>query len=93
MSHVYNGELILFHEGSQFGYGASVMFLPQRKFGLVLLGNNMNGIYAAANVLAYHLIDEELGVPPENRFDWVARYAEKPLFSLPCRYLSCRFSF
>jgi CubicO group peptidase (beta-lactamase class C family) len=93
MSHVYNGELILFHEGSQFGYGASVMFLPQRKFGLVLLGNNMNGINAAANVLAYHLIDEELGVPPENRFDWVARYAEKHLFSLPCRYLSCRFSF
>jgi CubicO group peptidase (beta-lactamase class C family) len=78
MSQVYHGEMILFHEGSQFGYGACVMFLPQRNFGLVLLGNNMNGINAAANVLAYHLIDEELGVPFDNRFDWVARYAKAP---------------
>lgn len=75
MSQAYKGEMILLHEGAQFGYGASVMLLPQRKFGLVVLGNNMNGINAAANVLAYHLIDEELGIPLESRFDWIARYA------------------
>ncbi|KAJ5380131.1 Beta-lactamase-like protein [Penicillium cataractarum] len=76
MLQAYHGEVILSHEGSQFGYGASVVLLPQRKFGLVLLGNNMNGVNAAANVLAYHLIDEELDIPPERRFDWVKRYAK-----------------
>jgi hypothetical protein len=53
----------------------------------------MNGINAAANVLAYHLIDEELGVPLENWFDWVARYAEKSLFSVPSCCLSSGFGF
>lgn len=75
MSQAYKGEMIISHEGSQFGYGACVMLLPKRNFGLVLLGNNMNGVNAAANLLAYHLIDKELGVPPESQFDWVARYA------------------
>lgn len=75
MSQAYKGEMILSHEGAQFGYGASVILLPQRNLELVVLGNNMNGINAAANVLAYHLIDEELGIPLESRFDWIARYA------------------
>lgn len=75
MSQAYKGEMILFHEGAQFGYGASVILLPQRDFGLVLLGNNMDGVNAVANALAYHLIDEEMGIPLESRFDWVARYA------------------
>jgi hypothetical protein len=50
--------MILFNEEAQFGYGASVMLLPQRDFGLVLLGNNMDGAHAAADALAYHLIHE-----------------------------------
>lgn len=78
MLQAYHGEVILSHEGSQFGYGASVVLLPQRNFGLVLLGNNMNGVNAAANVLAYHLIDEVLGIPQERRFDWVEKYAKPP---------------
>ncbi|KAJ5936845.1 Beta-lactamase-like protein [Penicillium verhagenii] len=73
MSAAYQGEMMVFHGGSQIGYGASVMLLPQRKFGLVLLGNNMDGVSVAADVLAYHLIDEELGVPLKDRFDWVTR--------------------
>jgi hypothetical protein len=58
------------------------MLLPKRNFGLVLLGNNMNGVNAAANLLAYHLIDGELGVPPESQFDWAARYATSSPISL-----------
>ncbi|KAL3417428.1 penicillin-binding protein [Phlyctema vagabunda] len=73
MIEIYQGETILSHGGAQIGYGASVVLLPQRNFGLVVLGNNMNGISAAANILAYHLIDEELGFPLESRYDWVAR--------------------
>ena len=75
MIQAYQGETVLSHGGAQIGYGASVVLLPQRNFGLVVLGNNMNGINAAANVFAYHLIDEELGIPLERRYDWVARYA------------------
>lgn len=77
-SQAYKGEEIIFHEGAQYGYGAAVMLLQKRNFGLVILGNNMDGVNAASNLLAYHLIDEELGIPLEDRFDWVARYAPSP---------------
>lgn len=76
MSQNYKGEMLVFHEGAQFGYGACVILLPRRKLGLVVLGNNMVGINAAANLLAYHLIDEELGIPTDDRFDWVTRYSK-----------------
>lgn len=46
------------------------MLLPQRNFRVfVLLGNNINGVNATANLLAYHLIDKELGIPAESQFD------------------------
>ena len=93
MSQAYKGEMILSHEGAQFGYGASVILLPQRNFGLVLLGNNMNGINAAANVLAYHLIDEELGIPLESRFDWIARYVRTLSWVLVDKLTSLSFLF
>lgn len=73
MSRSYGGEEMIYHDGAQYGYGASVVFLPRRKFGLVVLGNNMNGVSAAANVLSYHLVDEELGIPTDKRFDWISR--------------------
>lgn len=60
MSQAYKGEIIISHEGAQLGYGASVILLPQRNFGLVILGNNMKEVNAAANILVYHLIDENL---------------------------------
>lgn len=85
ISRSYKGEMIVFHDGAQFGYGASVILLPGRKFGLVILGNNMNGITAAQDILAYHLIDEELGISFDDRFDWVTRYIYKPFNNL----LSC----
>ncbi|KAJ5280904.1 Beta-lactamase-like protein [Penicillium angulare] len=66
---VYKGETIISHGGSQIGYGASVVLLPERNFGLVILGNNMNGTSAAADILAYHIIDEELKIPLEQRAD------------------------
>lgn len=74
MSQTYAGETIVYHDGAQFGYGAAVLMIPGRKFGLVILGNNMNGISAGANVLAFHLVDGLLGVKDEERFDWVERY-------------------
>jgi hypothetical protein len=76
MSQNYKGEALVFHEGAQFGYGVCVILLPRRKLGLGVLGNNMSGINAATNLLAYHLIDEELRIPIGDRFDWVTRYTK-----------------
>ncbi|KAJ9409627.1 hypothetical protein DTO045G8_2553 [Paecilomyces variotii] len=69
----YGGQMLVSHDGAQYGYGASVVLVPSRKFGLALLGNYMVGTIAAADILAYHLIDEELGIPVQERFDWRSR--------------------
>ncbi|KAJ9300888.1 hypothetical protein DTO271G3_2052 [Paecilomyces variotii] len=69
----YGGQMLVSHDGAQYGYGASVVLLPSRKFGLAILGNCMVGTIAAADILAYHLIDEELGIPVQERFDWGSR--------------------
>ena len=70
----YGGQMLVSHDGAQYGYGASVVLVPSRKFGLAILGNYMVGTIAAADILAYHLIDEELGIPVQERVDWRSRY-------------------
>jgi CubicO group peptidase (beta-lactamase class C family) len=70
--HSYRGEVLIEHTGSQPGFGTGVFYLPDREFGIVLFTNNMVGGGAAISVLAYHLIDEFLGTPTEERFDWVS---------------------
>lgn len=67
MSQAYRDEMILSHKWSQLGYCTFIILLPKRNFGFVLFGNNMSGTNAAANVLAYHLIDETLGIPLKDR--------------------------
>ncbi|GAD98348.1 protein flp, putative [Paecilomyces variotii No. 5] len=69
----YGGQSLVSHNGAQYGYGASVALVPSRKFGVAVLGNNMIGTIAASDILTYHLIDEELGIPAKERFDWVSR--------------------
>ncbi|KAL1963322.1 hypothetical protein VTN77DRAFT_8443 [Rasamsonia byssochlamydoides] len=70
--HSYRGEVLIEHTGAQPGFGTGVFYLPNRQFGVALFGNNMIGGGAAVQVLAYHLIDEFLGTPKEERFDWVS---------------------
>lgn len=73
MIHNYRGEVIIEHGGAEPGFGSLVLYLPNREWGLTIFTNNMIGGSAAVWSLAYHLIDELLGTPEEERFDWVAR--------------------
>lgn len=51
------------------GIERTVYFYHRGTSGFVPLGNNINGVNATANLLAYHLIDKELGIPAESQFD------------------------
>ena len=53
------------------GFGSVVIFLPDKKWGVVVMGNS-HMVPAAAQVLTWHLIDDLLGVPDAERFDWDA---------------------
>ncbi|KAL4929157.1 beta-lactamase/transpeptidase-like protein [Aspergillus undulatus] len=66
----YRGETIISHDGAQDGFGAAVYLLPNRGFGVSILGNNMVGTGAAAPILVFELVDRLLRVEEGERFDW-----------------------
>ena len=70
----YRGHRIVQHDGSIFGYGAKLLFMPAHDFGLVVCGNTDGDVVnEVAEILAMELIDEVLGVPQDlndvDRFD------------------------
>lgn len=48
------------------------MYVPDLDWGIAVFGNTESTSNSAATVLAYHLIDDLLGIPKEERFDFVA---------------------
>lgn len=60
----YAGETLVFHAGAVQGYRAMIGFLPERRFGVVMLWNCES---AAPGGLMPMLLDRYLGLPPT---DW-----------------------
>lgn len=67
----YRGYKIIMHDGLSNGFGSSHFFLPELKFGAVILGNS-EGAEHLVNVVQKELIDEVMKVPETERPDWVA---------------------
>ncbi|KAI1473070.1 beta-lactamase/transpeptidase-like protein [Daldinia caldariorum] len=67
------GRRIFTHGGGMEAYGAEVYFLPDLGFGVVTLANTAVTSNLLGMELAWKLIDDKLGVPEEERFDWVSR--------------------
>ncbi|KAF3899230.1 Beta-lactamase class C family protein [Trichophyton interdigitale] len=69
----YAGEVIIQHPGGIEGFGSLVCFLPRKRIGFVILGNNMIGTNAAVTLLGNHLIDDILGIQERYRPNWRKR--------------------
>jgi CubicO group peptidase (beta-lactamase class C family) len=67
----YRGELIVSHSGGLPGFKTLMAFLPNRQWGIVTMANTLES--PADTILAFKLIDDLLGVPPLQRFDWGKR--------------------
>lgn len=67
---VYQGYEYFTHSGGMEAFGSEVIFFPSLKYGIVLFGNTGVTSNCAELKLMWHLIDEKLGVPDKNRFDW-----------------------
>ena len=71
----YKGEPLFMHKGGLVGFGAHLVYLPNQKWGAVLLGNTSLTSNMAEECLCLHLLDDFLAVPPDRRADIEARYA------------------
>ena len=72
----YRGYKVIDHDGSDPGVGSKHFFLPELKFGGVILGNS-NSADQLADVISHELIDEALQVPASERPDWNSRERER----------------
>jgi hypothetical protein len=68
----YHGEKVIFHPGGLHGFGAMVVYLPQRTWGCVMMCNSSTAEPAFEKFMWY-LVDELLGVPESKRVDWDER--------------------
>lgn len=65
----YHGEPLISHSGGVPGFGTIVGYLPNRKYGIVMMGNTAESAAIVEMTLFYHLLDEYLGIENKNRGD------------------------
>jgi CubicO group peptidase (beta-lactamase class C family) len=67
---VYHGHQFYEHTGGMNAFGAEFILFPDKIFSVVAFANTAGTSNFVEQVLAFRLVDEKLGVPVEERFDW-----------------------
>lgn len=70
----YRGHRLWEHDGGMHAYGAEVYFFPDLEFGVVTLANTAMSSNFVGTILVWELVDDKLGVPKEERYDWAKSY-------------------
>ena len=66
----YRGLKIFEHQGGVPGFGTLMLYIPQRRWALTIMGNTGGTSNAVELILKYHLLDELLEIPMNQRFPW-----------------------
>lgn len=66
----YRGHKFWAHSGGMHAYGAEVYFFPDLDYGVVTFGNTAISSNGLGLVLLWGLVDDRLGVPENERYDW-----------------------
>ncbi|KAI4246616.1 MAG: hypothetical protein LQ352_006364, partial [Teloschistes flavicans] len=82
----YHGELLITHSGGLPGFGTLVGYLPNRKYGIVLMGNTAETSNVVQYSLFLRLLDDHLGIPEKDRGGDIGAFFENLLFK-PLRAL------
>ncbi|KAL8783326.1 MAG: hypothetical protein Q9213_004701 [Squamulea squamosa] len=65
----YHGEPLVSHDGGLPGFAAKIGYLPNRHYGIAMMGNTAWGGGIVENILFYHLLDKYLDIPMKKRGD------------------------
>ena len=66
----YRGEDLIWHTGGLPGYSTVMMYFPRLQWGVTMMANGGQG--GAIQVLVFKLIDDMLGIPEQEQFDWAS---------------------
>ena len=78
----YKGHRLWSHAGGTNAYGAEVIFFPDLEYGIVTFGNTAVTSNGVGEILAWHLVEEKLGIPKDQRHDRNEEYVFAINFSL-----------
>lgn len=71
---LFRGHVVYTHSGGMHAYGAEVYWLPEHKYGVVSFANTALTSNAAEEVLCWRLIQDKLGIPKKEQFDFNAKF-------------------
>lgn len=69
----YHGEPRIEHSGSTSGFACRMMFMPNRKWGIVIMAN-VDDDGPTIDKIWNAMVDDLLDIPVEQRFDWDAQW-------------------
>lgn len=64
----YRGEVMHWHSGGVPGFATIMLYFPRLKWGLNMMTNGGEGETILS--LTFEMLDDKLGVPEEDRYDW-----------------------
>ena len=76
----YRGEVMIWHTGSLPGFSSIMMYFPRLQWGATMMANGEGN--GAIQVLIFKLIDDMLGIPEQDRFDWAPTMERRELSRL-----------
>ncbi|KAJ6790029.1 hypothetical protein PWT90_05256 [Aphanocladium album] len=65
----FHGETLFHHSGQSLSFGTTIFWLPERKYGVVVMGNVFLQANMVGEVVARRLVEDALGVNAADRFD------------------------
>lgn len=70
MMSTYKGHRVFTHGGSMETFGTEAFFLPDLDYGVITMGNTQITSNLVGQLIVWKLINDKLGVPEEERWDW-----------------------
>ncbi|KAK3191425.1 hypothetical protein K4F52_002636 [Lecanicillium sp. MT-2017a] len=77
---IYRNQPVYSHPGTIDSHGSEVVWLPELKFGVVLMANGSGTSNRAGKALVYKFIDDKLGIPEAERTEF------NTMFVTPCLF-------
>ena len=69
---LHEGHVVYTHSGGMHAYGTEVYWFPEAEYGVVVFGNTAT-CHVVEEVVGWKLIDDRLGIPERDRFDYAKK--------------------
>lgn len=70
----FHGEPLFYHSGQSLSFGTTIYWLPEREYGVIVMGNVYQRANSAGEVIVRKLIEDIMAIDADKRHDLAAEY-------------------